>query len=144
MACSKCLGLIAQGPCTYTDLYLTAPLKVAEEFSFTVSATVTNPALVEQPIHTYVYAVGDKSGKRWDLIDVYQFFLPCTLVTYTSQTFIMPAESITIHAYSYIRYQDKWVWGCYKTQKIEVLPKEVGVLLASALNLVIALKMKGE
>jgi hypothetical protein len=124
--------LIAQGPCTYTDLYLTAPLKVAEGLSFTVSATVTNPALVEQPIYTYVYAVGDKSGKTWDLIDLYQYFPSGTQVTYTSQTFTMPAESITIHAYNYIWYQDKWVSECHKTQKVEVLPEEVAYYLIIA------------
>jgi hypothetical protein len=88
--------------------------------------------LVEQPIYTYVYAVGDKSGKTWDLIDLYQYFPSGTQVTYTSQTFTMPAESITIHAYNYIWYQNKWVWECHKTQKVEVLPEEVAYYLVIA------------
>lgn len=115
------------GECTSTDLSLSCPLEVAAGLPFVVSATVKNYAAAEQPIYTYVYATGDRSGKTWKLIDLYQYFPEGTEVTYTSSRVTMPDEPLTVHAYNYIWYQGQWVWECHKTKSINALPAEEAV-----------------
>lgn len=119
----------AQGPCMVTGLSLQCPLAVVPGFPFIVYAIVHNYALAEQPIYTLVRAVGTKSGKVWTLIDLYQYFPAESVVTYNSDVFYMPNEPVKIEGWNYIWYppspgeKPTWVWECYKTVTIDVLPE---------------------